>query len=146
METSFNPATVITPVFCGIGALFLLIIWIMKRRRDALIAKGHNTMGTIVDIIRNRSSKGHYTYQPVIKYTPFMQPSITKKYAFSGTANQYKIGDEVEVFYDPDKPEKFLIKGDKVVKILFWVFGVMGGIFLVLGIVLWYAFLDGKPG
>lgn len=138
MDSATNPAFVISPIFITLGSIFLLVVWLIYKRRKRIIEKGHNTTGKVVEVIRTKGSKGGYSYQPVIEYTPFMQPKIVKRHAVaSSSANSYKAGDEVEIFYDPDKPERYIIKDDKAIRILFWVLGLLGAFFVIGGLLVW---------
>ena len=106
-------------IFAGMGLLFLLIgIFLMKvfgrRRKTASMV----TTARVVDVKCRRDSGGSTYYYPVFEYC------------------RYQTGEETELHYDPEKPEKFWCERDtKMMKLLCGIFMGIGGIFLVLGIV-----------
>ena len=115
-----------------------------------LIVSGNNmakrctakASGTVIQIIEEKEENREaqesgatvydtyiYTYFPVIEYNAG-DKTIGQKYSIgSGNKDKYKVGDKVDVLYDPNKPEDYLIKGDEKSSNLF------GGIFVAAGVV-----------
>ena len=123
-------------IFAGMGLLFLLIgIFLMKvfgrRRKTASMV----TTARVVDVKCRRDSGGSTYYYPVFEYYAGgrMQRVVS---AFGSSPCRYQTGEETELHYDPEKPEKFWCERDtKMMKLLCGIFMGIGGIFLVLGIV-----------
>ncbi len=123
-------------IFAGMGLLFLLIgIFLMKvfgrRRKTASMV----TTARVVDVECRRDSGGSTYYYPVFEYYAGgrMQRVVS---TFGSSPCRDQTGEETELYYDPEKPEKFWCERDtKMMKLLCGIFMGIGGIFLVLGIV-----------
>lgn len=122
-------------VFVGIG------IFLMLKGNDMAKRCTAKATGTVVEVIEeeeNNTDDAGYTYMyfPVIEYKAEEQ-TISQKYSTGdGNQDKYKVGDKVDVLYDPNKPEDYLIKGDeKTSNIMGIVFIVMGAVVAVVGIV-----------
>lgn len=74
-----------------------------------------------------------YTYYPVIEYS-VGDKTLNEKYETGyGDKNKYKIGDKVDILYNPDKTEEYLIKSDKSSNIVGIVFIAAGVIIAIVG-------------
>lgn len=123
-------------IFMGMGLLFLLIgillVKMFARRRQAATMV---TTARVVDVERGRDSNGSTYYYPVFEYYAGGR-MLRVKSSVGSSPCRYQTGEEIELFYDPEKPEKFWCMRDtKMMKLLCGIFMGIGGIFLVLGIV-----------
>lgn len=125
-------------IFAGMGLLFVLIgivlVKMFGRRRKAATMV---TTARVVDIVRRRDSKGSTYYYPVFEY--YAGGCMRRvESTFGSSPCRYQAGEETELHYDPEKPEKFWCERDtKMMKFLCGIFMGIGGIFLILGVVLW---------
>ena len=123
-------------IFAGMGLLFLLIgIFLVKvfgrRRKTASMV----TTARVVDVECRRDSGGSTYYYPVFEYYAGGR-MLRVVSTFGSSPCRYQTGEETELHYDPEKPEKFWCERDtKMMKLLCGIFMGIGGIFLVLGIV-----------
>lgn len=72
-----------------------------------------------------------YTYYPVIEYNAGDQIVSKQSNNGSGSPN-YKVNDKIDILYNPDNVEEYIIKGDKssnIVGIVFVAVGVVVAIF-----------------
>lgn len=102
-----------------------------RRRKTASMV----TTARVVDVECRRDSGGSTYYYPVFEYYAGgrMQRVVS---TFGSSPCRYQTGEETELYYDPEKPEKFWCERDtKMMKLLCGIFMGIGGIFLVLGIV-----------
>jgi hypothetical protein len=108
------------------------------------------TVGVDEDVRRERRDNGSYrerrTYTPMVTYAYTIQGTEytghriradasggDRDKAFD-TINEYPVGSLVDVFYDPEHPDAAVLKqGADTVAV--WLFGGVGGIFVVLGLV-----------
>ena len=102
------------------------------------------TSGVVVEVIGEESEKrdsgGNYsitvTYFPVIEYITKDNRTIKKRYSTgTGSYGKYIEGDEIDILYDPNNEENYLIKGDNSFKIMGYIFTGIGVLVAVLGIV-----------
>lgn len=139
MEDKMLFIAIFSGAFCGIGLIFLMVSWIIT----AVVAdKKKNctskAVGTVTDLVRstnyydrNHSIRG---FHPVVQYTTEKGETLSITSAVSTSPPKYKVGDIVNVKYDPNKPEKFYIDGDNTINIVKIVFLCVGLGLIVLGL------------
>lgn len=134
-------------LFVGIG-IFVLVSGNAKVKRCTV-----ETVGMVVEIKEERTTDSEgdyqYTYYPVIRYQAGDR-TITKQsssgsssnsrlslgaVSFSSSKSKYSVNDSIEIMYNPDNVEEFIIKGDKGSNIIGIVFIVLGSLAAVLGII-----------
>ena len=125
-------------VFAAAGVFMLIKGNDMAKRCTAEVS------GSVVEVIAERNDDTDsdstiviesYTYYPVIEYKAG-DKRVNKKYNVGyGDKNKYKVGDRVDVLYDPNKVEDYLIKGDKSSNVFGYAFIAAGALVAVLGIV-----------
>ena len=149
-------------VVAGVGALMIVMGGVFgavaaDNYRDGEATKAWpSTTGQILtadvdeEVRRERRDNGSYrerrTYTPRITYAYTIQgieytghrirtddSGGDRDKAFD-TINEYPVGSTVDVFYDPENPDSAVLKqGADTVAV--WVFGGVGGLFVVLGLV-----------
>ena len=113
-------------MFFGIIGVILLIKEILKRKKCTV-----STKGVVVDISREVSndSDGNrsITLYPIFEYNVSGEKYVQKSKNGSNFC-KYHIGQEVEILYNPDKPENYYVKNS---------FGsiIIGVGFIILGII-----------
>ena len=139
MEDKMLFIAIFSGAFCGIGLIFLMVSWIIT----AVVAdKKKNctskAVGTVTDLVRstnyydrNHSIRG---FHPVVQYTTEKGETLSITSAVSTNPPKYKVGDIVNVKYDPNKPQKFYIDGDNTINIVKIVFLCVGPGLIVLGL------------
>ena len=100
------------------------------------------TVGTVVDIKVKKEKDEHedsyvsykYTYYPVIEFKAGNKV-VSQKYSSGySSENAFRVGDKVDIMYDANKPETFIIKGDKSHNLLAIVFIVAGVSVIIAGV------------
>lgn len=130
------------------GGAFVMVFGIGKlNERKKILAKGVKVEGVVFDIEKNWDMDAGDTssttqYYPVIRYVTAEKEWVTKKYEVTGGLNLYTVGDKVNVVYDPDEIEHFIIDDGKT-KWLGPVF-ITVGIALILGVII-YFFINQYP-
>ena len=88
------------------------------------------TVGTVVGINQESSIDEDgittYTYYPIIEYN-VGDRKITKQSENGSGASEYMLNDKVDILYNPENIEEFIIKGDKS--------NIIGIVFVVVGII-----------
>lgn len=134
-------------LFVGIG-IFILVNGNEKNKRCT-----EETVGTVVEIKEEKSRDDDggykYTYYPIIRYqagdrTITKQSSTSKSSSssfsiggigFSSSNSTYNVNDSIEILYNPNNVEEFIIKGDKSYNFIGIVFIFLGGLASILGII-----------
>lgn len=120
-----------------VGIIFLVIGIFITIQGNGLKERctGEAT-GTVVKIIEEVDSSDDstsYTYYPVIEYKAGEQ-NVSKKSDIGSNPSKYQVGEKVEILYNPNKIDEYIIKGDNT-------FGILGIVFIVVGAVLLVATL-----
>ena len=117
----------------GVG-IFLMVSGSNKAKKCTVEA-----VGTVIDVIEERQENTEtdvsgadiydsytYVYYPVIEYT-VGDNTVSGKYSNGTSKRKYNTGDKVDILYNPENIEEFIIKGDKS--------NIIGIVFVVVGII-----------
>ena len=119
-------------IFAGIG-VFILIKGNDLARRCTV-----STEGTVVEIITEDSTDDDgfttYTYYPVIQYIANGK-IVSKKSSSGSNPSKYNLNDRVDILYDPNKVEDYIIEGDKTTSFLGIIFIVAGLAVAIIGVI-----------
>ena len=123
-----------------IGVIFLAVgIFMYVKGQNQTQNCTVQTVGTVVEITEEMSTDSDgditYTYYPVIKYTAD-DKTVRKQYS-TGSSNysKYSINDKIDILYNPSNVEEYIIKGDNSSNIFGIIFGVVGILILLIGII-----------
>ena len=122
-----------------VGVLFLAVgIFMLAQGNDLAKRCTAETMGTVINLEKEEStdSDGYisYTYYPIFEYQ-VGEKTISQKGRMGSSNPKYHINDTVELLYDPDKPEDFVIKGDKSSNLMGIIFIVAGVALVAVGVI-----------
>ena len=98
---------------------------------------GYKVTGRVVDVVRKSTGETviDKLYVPVIQFTTYMNEVIIKTYPMGTQSSVFNKGDEVELYYHPEKPKRFVLKNDRAMRLLFTVLGIIGSAFLLFGLI-----------
>ena len=118
--------------------IFLAIgIVIFKTGRNKIQRCTQETIGTVVDFEESTSTDDNgdldYTYYPIVRYNAG-ERTITNKSNTGSGSPKYSINEEINEFYNPDKVEEYVIKGDNTTDFIGIIFIVMGAAVSIIGI------------
>ena len=93
------------------------------------------TIGTVVEIIcREQIDDTNPTYFPVIEYQ--VGDSTITQISNSGEyPSKYNVGDKVEIYYNPDNVQEYILKGDSTPNFVGIIAIVLGSIAVAVGII-----------
>jgi hypothetical protein len=139
METFFREAFstryMMFAVFLLVGAVELIVLYFIYRYRKRIKDNGHETTGTVVKLVKGTGGKTGTRYHPVFQYRTHMNETITQKSKMASNPPFYKEGAEVTIFYNPQKPQQFVIRDDKRFRLLYLIMGGVAGIFFLVGLI-----------
>lgn len=120
------------------GIVFAIIgIFVIIKGNEQAKRCTEETVGIVIDIKEELSTDDDgrtiYTYYPVIQYT-VGDRTITKKSSSGSSSMAYNLNDKVDILYNPNKVEEYIIKGDKTSNIIGIVFIVLGIIVCIAGV------------
>jgi len=116
----------------GLVALVIGILWIRstKERLKTMI----NHTGTVVEKVRVERPGETANFYPVVEFKTQTGEVFRFEGKTSGTEYEYKIGEQVEILYDPQDPQGAMINSWKELWFPSIAMMIIGGGMLVLGI------------
>lgn len=128
------------------GGSMLMIAFNMQRANKEFFKTAVPTQGTITQI-KTSSSSSHGSHGSRTKHTVYVSYEVDGK-AYESALGYYtsgmSVGDSIEVWYQPDNPQRILSKEGSGLGV--WVLGAMGVLFLVLAVVALFQTLTGRGG
>jgi hypothetical protein len=119
-----------------VGVCFVVISSKIQSKYKLLLDIGEKSEGIVFDLEKSKNSEFNSQY-PIIRFLTKKNEWITKAANLGISVSTYKQGDKVNVIYNPDKPEEFMIESKWQILIskglLFA--GLVG---LIIGIFLFY--------
>jgi len=117
----------------GLVALMIGILWIRstKERMKTMI----NHTGTVVEMIRVERPGETATFYPVIEFKTQTGEVFRFEGKTSGPENEYKIGEQVEILYEPQDPQGAMINSLKELWFPSIALMIIGGGIMLSGIV-----------
>ena len=140
METGLIVGYVFFGVFLLLGVIFTPIgIGVSKGTKKRIMRCTAKTNAKIIkivteNIIHDYGNPAIYSYFPVIEYS-VENESFQRMYNIGFKKDKYKIGEEIEIMYNPEKPEDFYFVGDNSGSKVGKVFSIIGPILLFLSFV-----------
>ncbi len=134
LRAAFTDTNTVFSVFLLIGFVELLVLFFLQRYRRRLLEGGQETTGTVVDIESRKGPKGNTSYYPVFRFRTYMNEEITRRSQISSTSRPYQTGDTVTIIYDPQRPQRFILKNDKRIRAVYYLIGVLALAFIAAGL------------
>ena len=122
-------------VWCGLGLILLIIsIGILSARNKNLKRCTAKAVGIVKDIILKSGANARYaSWHPVIEFTTYNGMMVEIIYSFGSNRHNYSKGQEINILYDPENPERILLPDDKNIKLVQIVFMLVGIGLIVIG-------------
>ena len=120
-------------LFATIGFTLLLIGSWLYTRESRFTSRAVHTTGTVVDLDYSRNSDGGGTYHPVVVFRTQRGDTVRFRSSVGTSPPSHKIGERIEVLYDPDNPGAAHTAGFFSNHIGTFVFGLLGVIFGLVG-------------
>ena len=125
-------------LFVLVGIIFVTVGIIVMKQGDRLKKRcTEETIGTVVEVIcerdSNTTSDSTYTYYPVIEYQ-VGDRTISQKSRSGQNPPKYQVGQQVEIYYNPNNVEEYIIKGDSTPKFLGIGAIILGSVAVAVGV------------
>ncbi len=121
-----------------VGIIFLAVgIFLFVRGKNREKNCTAETVGTIIEIKEDTSTDTDtgritYVYYPIIEYKA--GESMVRRQGENGSSNpNYKVNDKINILYNPNNIEEFMIKGDNSSNIVAIIFVILGAAVVILG-------------
>lgn len=126
-------------VWALVGFIFLIIGLVMlNNRKKKEINCTSMTYGKVTDIVRhqNYDNNGGYSssWHPIFEYN-IGELKFIKESPFGSFQSKYAIGQELEVYYNPEDYNEYYISGDTTPKTLATIFTIVGIVAIFIAII-----------
>lgn len=142
MDVAILVLSIMLIVCLLLGLLFLVLGKFLMRKFDNLKKScSKYTNAKVIDIVSESYGYSPGFEQPMIMNFPILEfmfndKIVTKKYMYSASKKeQYEIGKEYKIYYNPEDDNMFYIDGDKTPAKIGKIFILVSLILLVLSIV-----------
>lgn len=95
-----------------LGLLAVLGGFTMMRSMRRTAGNSEACKAKVVEVHREKSVAGSSLFFPVLEFKTYDNRVVRKKYPLGSAQENYREGDEVDVIYNRDNPEDFIIKGN----------------------------------
>jgi hypothetical protein len=119
-------------VFSLLGSLMVLIGVFLFIRTRSFIGKAQEVKGIVIQMVYSQGSDDGGGYAPVYQFKTLEGQDIVIHDGLSSNPPRFKVGQEIQVLYDPGNPHKARIK--KWMN-LYFVSVLLGGMGLIFGCV-----------
>ena len=108
-----QPTTIIRLVFSVVGALLCGIALLLYQHTSAFIASASRTQGEVLRLLHVESSKSNSsgTWKPLVRFKAPSGEIIEFAPSSSSSPPAYKVGEKVDVFFDPNDPQDAMLDG-----------------------------------
>lgn len=120
-------------LFFGIGAG-------LTYHQRSFERRGVEAQGEVISMTSSCDSDG-CTYAPLVRFKPDDGEMVTFQTDYYSSPPEYRTGQRVTVVYDPEQPEKAVIRGQG--QIFRLIFSALGGLVVVFGMWMFYSNLRG---
>lgn len=122
-------------IFICIGVIFIVGGIVVLNQGNSLKKRcTEETIGTVVEFIREVDFDNKSTYFPVIEYQAGDR-TISQKSRAGQNPPKYKEGEQIEIYYNPNNVQEYIIKGDSTSSFLGILVIVLGAIVVVVGFI-----------
>jgi hypothetical protein len=97
-------------VFGGVGFLLTALALIFLVRTRIFISNSQHAQATITQMVYSSDSEGGGGYTPVFRFRTLQGQEVEVSGGLRTNPPQFKVGQTIDVLYDPDKPQKARIK------------------------------------
>jgi ribosomal protein L7/L12 len=128
-----NPIGIVLFVFAGLGSLFLALSLYWLWQDYSFTQKAVTVLGIVVDLNYDSDDRESGA-APVVEFSWHGQKQIFYGSTYSNPP-AVEIGEEIEVFVDPDNPKQAVLNMISERYILIFVFGFLGFVFCMIGFI-----------
>ncbi len=128
-------------VFSLVGGLLALIAVFLFIRTKNFMGKAQEVKGTVIEMVYSSGSDDGGGYAPVYQFNTLDGQSIEVHDNLSSNPPRFKVGQTIEVLYDPENPQKARIKKWMNLYFASVLLGVLGLVFGGVGLATLISFL-----
>lgn len=96
--------------FLAVGVVLLVVAAVTLVLTLRFVAGAERTTGTVISLSRETDSEGQVVFHPRVRFTTAQGRALEFR-SSSGSSSPPRLGDRVEVLYDPDDPQDARLSG-----------------------------------
>lgn len=125
-------------IFSVIGLITMVLGILLLKREKKLFKDPVETYATVVTYYDYTSFENHYRtmYTMAVEYYLPDGQLIHAREQKGSTNKKYAVGTELDIVYCREKPDFFIVKGDKSRIIIFYGMIIVGALMLLTGIIM----------
>ena len=128
MKGLLNFATILGVIFLGVAA-------ILYNMGNSFRSKAEQTTGTVTGFsVSVDSEDNSESYCPQVRYRTKSGQDVTYFSNFCSSPPAYDVGEKVELYYDPQDPERVQLKGFWTQYLVITIFACIGLPFAAVGV------------
>ena len=147
-----SDTTLFVTIFSGVwglvGIIFFTIgIVILKRQKNKIVNCTAKTYGKVIDIVRrtSHSNDGYsYSWHPVFEYEIGGLQYI-KESSYGSTQPKFAVGQDIEIYYNPQDHHEFYVAGDTLPRTLGIIFTCVGIVLIIVALLVAVLMMHLKP-
>lgn len=108
-----NPVAILRLVFGAVAVVLCAVAWLLHHNTASFIASASRTQGEVMRLLYVESSERHEsgTWKPLVRFKAPAGEIIEFAPSSSSNPPAYKVGETVDVFYDPKNPQEARLDG-----------------------------------
>lgn len=123
-------------IFGGVGVASLVIAGFLYLRQRDFLSKAQLASGVVTSLRTSRDDDGQDMFAPVVDFRTQTGQQATYQSSLYSRPCKYKVGDPVELLYNPDKPSDAQIKGRSMNYLPMLIVGGLGVVFALVGVIM----------
>lgn len=92
----------------GIGGAFVYGAVVQHRKRASLRKTGMQAEGVVIRLEED-SDPDSSSLHPVVRFTTLNREVVTMRYHFGSYPSAFRVGQQVQILYDPLAPKEFVV-------------------------------------
>jgi len=134
MSDSMTFGVVFGGIFGLVGFILTALAVFFLLRTRSFMETAEQTQGTVINMLYSRSSDGGGGYSAVYRFRTITGQEVEVRDNLSSNPPQFKVGQTIDVLYDPENPQSARIKKWFNLYFLPALLGFLGIIFGCIGI------------
>lgn len=124
-------------IFSAIGLIMMILGILLLKREKRLFQDPVTTHATVVTYYNyiNPNAMHRTIYTTAVEYTLLDGQLVHAREQKGSTSKKYTIGTEIDIEYSREKPDFFIVKGDKSRMRILYGMIIVGALMLVVGMV-----------
>ncbi|WP_295980192.1 DUF3592 domain-containing protein [uncultured Variovorax sp.] len=108
-----NPVAILRLVFGAVALVLCAIAWLLHHNTASFIASASRTQGEVMRLLYVESSERDEsgTWKPLVRFKAPSGEVVEFAPSSSSSPPAYKVGETVDVFFDPNDPQDAMLDG-----------------------------------